>query len=174
MSMNLRRLLAAVLMLTAFGTLNIALALDDEPSRKSLAGLHGVHVLVEDLAPGAERTGLTRAAVQTDAELRLRQAGIPVLTAKEKFDTPGYPTLYINAMITANGSPWGYALSVGLEQAVQLYRDPTIVHAAVPTWSIISGGGYAVPADIPQSVRAKLRDMVDRFINAYLSVNPQQ
>lgn len=45
-----------------------------------LAGLDGVEVLVEALHPFAEKHGLTRQVLQTDAELRLRMHGIKVGT----------------------------------------------------------------------------------------------
>ena len=45
-----------------------------------LAGVEGVEVLVEALHPCAEKHGLTRQVLQTDAELRLRMHGIKVGT----------------------------------------------------------------------------------------------
>jgi hypothetical protein len=58
----------------------LSFASDDEYTRESLRGLHGVYVLVEDLRPEVEQAGLTVAMIRTDAELKLRLAGIRVLT----------------------------------------------------------------------------------------------
>ena len=55
-----------------------ATAGDDEFSRRSLKGLAGVYVMVEPLGAEAERDGLNKTSVQTDAELKLREAGITV------------------------------------------------------------------------------------------------
>jgi len=73
-------------------------ALTDQ--QKALVGLKGVEVGVENVNPQAERLGLTAALIKTDIELRLRKAGVKVLTAEEKFDTPGMPWLYVNLTIT--------------------------------------------------------------------------
>ena len=54
--------------------------MDGKETRKTLVGLSGVYVLVETIEDDVERDGLSRAQIQTDMELKLREAGIPVLT----------------------------------------------------------------------------------------------
>src|SRR5437870_1323407 len=71
-------------------------AQDSEHTRATLRGVQGLAVLVEDLRPGIEQAGLTKQQLIIDAELRLRKAGIPVMTREEAFATPGAPFLYIN------------------------------------------------------------------------------
>jgi hypothetical protein len=61
----------------------LSFALDDEYSRESLRGLRGVHVIVEVLRPAVKKGGLTEAMIRTDTELKLRLAGIRVLTQDE-------------------------------------------------------------------------------------------
>ena len=58
----------------------------------------GVYVAIA-LAPDLEPAGLAKANIQTDLELKLRLAGIPVLSREEWLTTHG-PTLFlsINAM----------------------------------------------------------------------------
>ena len=51
--------------------------------KSPLYGIREVVVLVEELPQEAERYGLTRQALQTDTELRLRQYGIKVVTKQE-------------------------------------------------------------------------------------------
>ena len=170
--MNLKRASVASV-LTALSTLSLALASDDEYSRKSLVGLQGVQVLVESLDPQVEQAGLTKAAIQTDVELKLRLAGIRVLTREEMLKTPGFPTLYINANVLPSGERWGFSESVQLEQAVILSRDSSISLLNTATWSV-QGVGTAGPSTIGRYVRDQIKDRVDEFINAYLSANPKK
>ena len=64
---------------------------DNESTRATLRGLPGMAVLIENLAPEVERAGFTRRQLQTDVELRLRQAGIRVLTEQERLTVVGQP-----------------------------------------------------------------------------------
>lgn len=51
--------------------------------KESLKGLKGVNVLVDNLKPDIEKDGLKTSSIQTDVELKLRMAGIKVLTFEE-------------------------------------------------------------------------------------------
>ena len=150
------------------------LAEDDEHTRPSLSGLQAVQVVVEAFSassqPLLEARGLTVNAIRTDAELRLRKAGIRVITREERLKTPGAPYLYLNAIITTGSSLWGNSIAVSLVQDVSLGRDSSI-QFQTETWSVKSGGGIISPERIAQTVRNGFNDMVDQFINAYLSVN---
>jgi hypothetical protein len=79
------RLILVLLLLASTG----AQGGDTEGERATLRGLDGVQVVVEDLQPDVERNGLTRQQLQTDVELRLRKAGIRVLTEQELDRAPG-------------------------------------------------------------------------------------
>jgi hypothetical protein len=68
---------------------------DSDEERQTLVGLKGVRVVVENINPNAEKDGLSLVLLQTDVELKLRQAGIPVLTGEETFRAPGSPFLYL-------------------------------------------------------------------------------
>jgi hypothetical protein len=170
--MNLKKLSCAALLVLLIEA-NFAFANDDQPSRKSLAGLKGVTVLVEDIRPEAEDQGLTITAVQTDAELRLRKAGIRVFTDAEIRNVPGNPVLYLKAIVMPGKPGWGYAASIELHQGVILTRDPSMETWAC-TWSVAGGGGYDEPSNIARKVRDKLNDYVDQFINAYLAMNQKK
>ena len=162
--------LAVVLLLAA----SAATAGDDEFSRQSLKGLKGVGVLLEDLHADVEQDGLNKTSIQTDVELKLRQAGITVLTQAERRAAPGGPFLYITVNTqqrpTAAGL-YAYSISVELSQNVQLERDPTIQIVGATTWSVGEVG--TVGRDRLRGVRDGIKDLVDMFINAYLSVNPK-
>ncbi len=130
---------------------------------------------IEALDPEAEKDGLTKDRLQTDVELRLRKAGIQVLTKKQWLDAPGSPYLYVEVgtIKEKEGSLAGlytYSLSVSLSQKVALTRNPSMTRHA-PTWGVDVIG--SVGADNLQSICDRLVNLVDKFINDYLAVNPK-
>lgn len=144
---------------------NAATAVDAGFSRASLKGLKGVQVLVEPLQTEVEQGGLNKASIQTDVELKLRQAGITVLTEE------GTPYLYIDVN-TSSGSLYAYFVGVKLCQTVRLDRDPSIQVLLATTWDVGEVG--TVGRVNLRSIRDRIKDLVDMFINAYLSVNPKK
>jgi hypothetical protein len=109
--------------------------------------------------------------IQTDVELKLRLAGIQVLTQAESQSAPGRPWLCLIATIQRSGQAPTYHYNIGLElqQDVILVRNPSVTTRG-PTWST---GGLGGSSDI-QVLRDVIKDNVDIFINAYLSVNPKK
>lgn len=149
---------------------------DDQYSRETLRGLLGIGVAVEDLSPDAKKHGLTEERIKTDVELRLRTAGIKVLTDEERLKTPGSPYLYVNVGTMnvgtrGNHGLYSIALMVDLVQEVSLERNPSIKTLA-STWR--SGGVGAVGELNLSQIRGAVKDKVDEFINAYLAVNPKK
>lgn len=142
---------------------------DSELSRVTLNELPGMYVLVEDFTEQNKAAGFDKRTFQTDAELNLRSAGIKVLTEKEKSATPGKPCLYFNvkAMHKQLGKKHAYTISLGLQQAVRLVRNGALAYGAM-TWSVGSVGYGDLPF-----IRNAVKDYVDQFINAWLSVNPK-
>jgi hypothetical protein len=92
-------------------------------NRASLVGLRGIKIEVGDLTPDAEQAGLSRSVIQTDAELKLRIAGIRVI-GEDEAPSPGMPSLYIRAdcMKLKGASLFVYSLDVELTQNVVLSR----------------------------------------------------
>jgi hypothetical protein len=143
---------------------------------KSLRGLQGLEVSVEELSDEVERAGLHKTDIQTDIELKLRLAGINVLTKEESLRLPGYPFLYVNVSVQLNhGSATSelasYALNCELHQYVTLARDLSISTDA-STWD--RGRVGLVGTNNLKKIRDDLRDLIDKFVNAYLSVNPKK
>lgn len=140
--------------------------------RKTLKGLQGVTVVVEQLSREAEQDGLHRLVLQTEVETRLRRARIRVLTLAEALATPGGPTLYVNVQAVSDGSG-AYAVMLRLEliQAVSLARDPATVVPAT-TWhsSGVIGG---IEAKEVGTLQQEAGRQADEFINAYRSMNPR-
>lgn len=140
-------------------------------NQKALVGLKGIGVLVEYMQPQAERLGLTRDQIRTDVELRLRKAGIKVLTEKEYSEVPGQPWLYVN-INTAMGTLPGicaYSIKVDLEETVTLANG-------FKTRSAIWNIGYVGLIGIRKTnyIRNPLSDLIDEFINDYLAANPNK
>ncbi len=140
-------------------------------NRASLKGLTGVYVLVENMPPEVEKAGLTAELIQSDAEGRLKGAGLTILTKKEFIGQPGAPRIYIqvNSAKYKGKYLWSadkVAFSIRLElgQLVKLSRDPNIeVHATTWRTSMV---GYADEKKL-KTVREDVGRMVDRFIEAW-------
>jgi hypothetical protein len=149
-------------------------AADIQFERKTLAGLTEVGVIVEQIDPAMEKAGLKRFLLQTDVELRLRQAGIRVLTTAE-LEAPGSAFLLLSVGGTASRQlPKVFALCIrlALAQGVMLIRRPSVTSVG-STW-YMDAQAVSVDTDYVPAVRESVRDMVDQFINAYLAANPKR
>jgi hypothetical protein len=161
----------ALMLIVALQFCSVVMAQNDsKSSRQSLKDLTGVYVLVDNPRPDAEQDGLSSSQIQTDVEQRLRMAGIKVLTMEEMLKAPGMPTLYVDVKTLKKQESYSYSVQVILQQNVRLERDPTNLFIA-PTWRI-GAVGFVGATKINQ-IGDGVRDEVDRFINAYLSVNPK-
>ena len=161
----MRVLFCLVLAFYVTGGMMVASAQDTPDERETLKGLKGVRVVVEDLKPEVEQAGLTKASIQTDVELKLRLAGIPILTDSDA------PFLLVDPQILRGSSGiWSFCIKVELGQKVFLSRAPAIGLLA-STWSVGSFGH--VSEDTVRTLRDPIKDKVDQFINAYSSVNPR-
>jgi hypothetical protein len=146
-------------------------AQDDADTRPTLRGFSGVYVVVEPLSPQIESEGLTTDQLQKDIVEKIRTAGIKVLSKEEFFKTPGKPYLYVNASISilrTQITRYIFYIRLEFNQEVSLVKNPeTIVPAA--TWST---GGWGIDFSL-ESICGVLRNQVEKFINAYLAMNPQ-
>ena len=146
---------------------SFAFATDDKWSRNSLRGIKGVIALVEDLAPDIEGNGLTRAQIQSDVEAKLQKAKIKILSREEGGNVKGRPRLYvyINTLEQRETGMYPYNIEIELIQDVYLSRD-SMISSYCATWSVdMLGIGYI------DNIKDDINKLVDRFVNAYLSVN---
>jgi len=141
--------------------------------RDTLRGLREISVLIEYLPDDVERQGLSREHLQRDIEVRLRQAGLRVLTISDIAKSPGAPYLYV-AVYPITGPSVdlnAYAIGLTLKQLVQLSRNPTTELFAT-TWE-----GPAPPSSLiaPRvlDIRSRILEAVGRFIIDYEAVNPK-
>ena len=141
--------------------------------RDTLRGLREVSVLVEYLPDDAEREGLNREHIKRDIEVRLRQAGLRILTISEIAESPGAPYLYVAVYPITDPSVNfnAYAIGLTLKQLVQLSRNPTTEFFAT-TWE-----GPAPPSSLSTprvlDIHTRISDAVGRFIIDYQAVNPK-
>jgi hypothetical protein len=150
---------------------------DDDYSRSTLRGLHGVYLAVGSLSPEVESLGLTTAMLKRDAELKLRMAGIKVLSKREWVQTKGGPVCYVEVNIvndvvlekTLGFDIYAYDIRVEFNQDVVLVRDIT-TKTLSPTWS---SSYLGITNSLPR-IRGKVKDMIDSFIAAFLDVNPRE
>jgi len=138
-----------------------------EPTTATLKGIAAVGVAVEDLPDGAKVLGLTKEDIQSDVELKLRLAGMLVVTLEEAYKLPGKPYLNVRVGLTRNAR--AASIAVELKQNVVLERDGQSA-LSLATWA---AGGVASNATA-HDIRDWIKDKVDLFLNDWLSVNPKK
>ena len=133
---------------------------------KTLENINTVFVAVENLAAGAKTLSLSEEAIRTDVELQLRQAGIRVVTPEEGVKVPVSPFLYVQVMLSPGAE--AAVVIVQVEQMAQIQLNGQLT--AVITWKETT----LLTKATAQGIRDKTKDLVDRFLNAWLSVNPKK
>jgi hypothetical protein len=106
----------------------VTVSAQDDPDlkRPTLKGIKGVHVAA-GAAKDVADAGLRTDVIETDTELKLRQAGIRVLETTAEFaSTPGSPALFVSVEGLSNKEAYGFDVSVSLSQNVLLERDPLL------------------------------------------------
>jgi hypothetical protein len=164
--------LVVALVVTLLLLPGVSHALTDE--QKALVGLHGVLVRVDAIKPEAERLGLKSSQIKTDAELRLRKAGVRVLTNEEWEKTPGGP--YLDVMITTDlgfSRHWAYRVDVSLHEIIPqaIGYDANGFPKTGHMWS--SKLGESNWGSNIKEIRGAVGDQIDAFINDYLAANPK-
>jgi hypothetical protein len=160
-------LLAAAVVLAA-ATLSVAKE-SDRQGRASLAGIKGIGVVIEDLAPDASQEGFSTQLVQADVEQKLRSAGIKVLSEEELIKTSGMPYLYINIFTFKDDEQFAYHITLELKQMAALIRKPGIKLSA-STWKTRVGGTVGIKK--VTELRSVVKDETDQFTSAWKAVNP--
>jgi len=142
--------------------------------KEVLQGLEHVYVAVSDIEPEIEKHGFIKKDIQTDTELQLRQYGIKVLNKEEWLSTPRIALLGIEVkvLIPEESPAVAAEIRVQLREPVLLLRKPNSICALACTWqrSYVSYVGLLRIRDI----REIIKDLVNQFINDYLSANPKE
>ena len=152
------------------GTSNPALAADSALDRKSLQGVKQFYVIVEELESAATDDGLTKDQIKVDVELRLRKAGIQLT---EDHAAGGFRYLYIQASLIKGTEALAglYAYNVRVEFVQPAVVESNWAEVQASTWSV-GNSGMVGRKNVARGTRDTIGDLVDTFLNAYLSVNP--
>jgi hypothetical protein len=155
-----------ILLAVALPSLSASSSLEAE----TIKGLSGFGVAIENFDEADKQAGFDKRTFQAAVELKLRLAGIKVLSQEEMLSTPGMPDLYVNVNTLASGdrrsAPW--ALQIEVKQQVLLPHVARMWTTAT-TWS----QGCVGYGDV-QHVRNALDGLMDMFINDWLSVNSKE
>jgi len=140
---------------------------DSTSNRATLKGLPGVIVGVSTVS--CESAGLYESVLNTEVELLLRQNKIKVLEQGPLL------AVKVGCYTVSGDNIKGYAFHVGLAvQQVILWPYPPPKMATVITWRSFQYVGTGNRESLSQQIRRLVRDLVNQFINAWLSVNPIQ
>ena len=133
--------------------------------KKSLIGMHGIYVVVEDLGPELKGV-VTRSALRKRVEMQLRTAGIRLVKEFEAAKLPGEPYLYVNLAALPLG-PKRYACRIDLEvhQLVALVHRSVTGHASTWEQGVVTTGGV-------KTIYDNIDELVFDFICDYLAMNP--
>lgn len=142
----------------------------------SLRGITAVYLAIPEFGDDAARDGINTEIIRQDVELRLRRAGIAIVSKEGLKDKPLTPWVYVELELAkqrdAAKGLYAVHLSVSVGEFVTLARDPRISTVAY-TWRSTSGTS-TVGALRLRDIRDALGDKVDEFANAYLAVNPKK
>ena len=160
------RHLATIYLMTAFsiGLTSPSVRAQDPDGLK---GINTVYVIIEDVPEAAKKLGLNKESIQTGVELKLLLAGMSVATLEDGHKLPGRPHIYVRVTLTKGAEV--ATIQVDLEQDAVLDRNAE--HAlSVMTWDT----DYLLANPTAQRILDDVKDGVDKFLNAWLSVNPKK
>lgn len=153
-------------------------AIDTDVTRKTLSGLQGVYVGVEELQPNlmkysAEQKSIpSKEALKRDIEGRLSKAGIRVLTWDQAVKTPGMPFLYVNVNTHETEKYYyAYDIRIELQQLVSMEANPKVKTMA-DTWSTNMTG--IVNIGTMDKLKEAVEVLVDRFAGAFRAANQKK
>jgi hypothetical protein len=149
---------------------------DSEVSRTSLNKLKGIKVAVALNMPKADELGLFESDLQTDVELRLSLAGIPVISKDSSVSPIHEGELLVLVQFVGDAenaqSYNGGHISLQLRQWVSLLPESKTITFAT-TWSD-ARIELVDRTQLKETIREQIKNLTDTFINAYLSVNPER
>jgi len=153
-------------------------AIDTDVTRKTLSGLQGVCVGVEELQPNlmkysaAQKSGLSKEALKKEIEGLLSKAGIKVLTWDQAMKTPGMPYLYICVNTHESEKYWyAYDIRIELLQLVSMEANPKVKTMA-GTWSTNMTG--MVNIGTLDKLKEAVAVLTDKFTGAFRAANPKK
>jgi hypothetical protein len=134
-----------------------------------LRGVDGFRLAVERIKPEIERDGLFRSTLLADMELRLRMAGIKVLSEDEAENKPDAPCLYLYVDALKCSLGYVYKIRLSLMEPVKLMRNNMKISATV----------LRIPDELGiaphlSEIRDAAGDFIDDFIKAWKLANSKK
>jgi hypothetical protein len=140
---------------------------DSAMDRATLRGLKAVKVIIDPPSPELEHDGVDRELLRVGVVQKLQNAGIKIDNDVVEFLGVGISS----APRAGRKGPVSLVIGVGVYQVVALTRDKNTKTVA-ETWG--DQKVMAVPAKgLDRQVSMTVDDLVDEFVRAYRSVNPQ-
>jgi len=143
-----------------------ALAQIKQGEEEVLQGLEALHVKVERLRAEVEQDGLFGSTLQSDAELKLRLAGIKVLSEEQWLKNPDSPFLYLFVDVFKHSEGYIYRIQISLREPVTIIRKRTKTTAT--TLRIRDELGIT---PYLSEIREEAQDLMDEFIKAWQAAN---
>lgn len=139
---------------------------------RPLQGLQQLYVIVHNPAAEAKKIKLTAEAVQRVVELKLKMAGIRVLTPDESLRAVGAPFLSVNiGMRVREGILFG-DIAIAVHEQACLHRDSAACGGFI-TWQT-SGVFTTKSKKAAQWLQDKINDSLDLFLQDYFTANPRK
>ena len=131
-----------------------------------LRGISSVWVLIESLGPGEANIGLADDTVRTHVELRLKSAGLRVISPEEakKIAVKDNTFLYVNVAVASDGL--AATVLAQFAQGAYLLRNSLPIGTAF-TWIDVS----MLLRPSRDSVRSEINDLIDKFLREWLKQN---
>ena len=135
------------------------------PGQNSMLGnVQQVKVMIFSSNDELKKIDLSSDVLETDVELRLRKAGVPVLASDATWPKDYQPAVIMIIINHVNGDNLS-----AVEIKVELWRHIGS-GVVISTWQR-SGIGLFGSSVVRQGVRDAIADEVDRFANAYLETH---
>jgi hypothetical protein len=149
------------------------LAGDSAMDRATLRGLKAVKIVVDPPPSEMEHQGFDREHLRASIEQKVRDGGIKIDNDAIEFLGLGISAGQAGRKgpLSLGKAPTSITLSLGLYQVILLSRDQTIKTVA-ETWGqqkVIS----ATAKNLDHALPGAIDELVDQFVKAYRSVNPQ-
>ena len=162
--------IAVILVLTCLG---LSPAQARAPyERESLAGLPGVVVVIERIAPAAQVDGLSEDAIQEAVESILQASGVRTFFESKTTKVSSNPWLYVQPNIGKDGSVYFYNISLRLIQEVTAVHGRQHAMAAT-TWEGNTAGVVGIGGNLREVILDVIETWVKAFANDFLAVNPR-
>jgi len=151
---------------------------NNQVRRRTLTNLQGVYAIVASEYGNQnlyKQNLLDTDQVRTDLELKLRYAGINVLSKEQFLRTRGRPSLIVNAFVLPSqfGDSFIAAVkSLELYEQVSLERIPDVT-LYLSTWEDFGKcSGKDELTEAVRIARQEIKSLVEHFADDYYSVNP--